>query len=88
MNFVKLAALSSSSRTRRPRRVPSSAAVIRSRSQQRVQRHMNTFYSPAELGRRVGTPRTQSKDVVSSLVTRSACHVGLVVFRVNTLLDQ
>ena len=26
----------------------------------------STFYSPAELGRRVGTPRIQPKDVVSS----------------------
>ena len=43
----------------------------------------STFYSPAELGRRVGTPRIQLKDVVSLLITRHARHVGLVVFRVN-----
>ncbi|KAM2819782.1 hypothetical protein PS2_038168 [Malus domestica] len=33
VNFPRLAALSSSPRTRRPRHVPSSAAVARSRSQ-------------------------------------------------------
>ncbi|KAM2715579.1 hypothetical protein EV2_045174 [Malus domestica] len=30
-------------------------------------------------------PRTQSKNVVSLLVTQSARHIGLVVFRVNIL---
>ena len=81
----KLAALSSGFRTRRPRPVPSSAAVVISRSQQLAQRDINTFYSPTELDRRVGTPHTQLKDVVSSLVTRHARHVGLVVFKVNIL---
>ena len=66
LNFAELAALSSGSRTQRPRRVPSSAAVARFRSQPRTQRNTHIFYSPAELGRRVGTPRIQPKDVVSS----------------------
>ena len=44
------------------------------------------FYSPAEFGRRVGTPRIQLKDVVSLLVTRPVRHVGLVVFTVNSII--
>ena len=75
--FVRIAALSSGSRTQRPRGVPSSVEIARYRSWPRASiPHQDIFYSLAEPGRRVGTPRTHLKDSVSLLLTRPARHVG------------
>ena len=35
------------------------------------------IHSPTELGRRVGMPRIQPKDVIILLLIRLACHIGL-----------
>ncbi|KAM1043535.1 hypothetical protein ACFX2I_034692 [Malus domestica] len=59
LNFAKLAALSSGSRTRKRRQVPFSAAIARHRSQPCTQRNINIFYSSAdELARPAHNQRT------------------------------
>ena len=84
LNFAELAALSSGSRTQR---LETCSFLDRSRKIKKSSSAPNAtstyFTHRPSSADGLARPFTQLNDVVISLVTRPARHVGLVVFRVN-----